>query len=277
MTAAAAALGLSHPTVWKQVHALETTFGKPLIEPHVRGCRLTDAGKALLQLAAPNVFDLDLLKQRLDEALRTIEIRINVVAPTRLLIDDIAPCLPDYLARYPQVHLTLSDVRNSEIENAVESGLADFGFATIAGRAPPLLEFEPWYELDVSLLTPRNHPLAKRRAVRISDLQKYPLLNSRQTLADPVVHAAIVRAGLFDVGPRRIEAQNAITLRELVLRGLGVALVIGKPGKYSAGLHERVMSREFGRSRIHIVRRRGVRQPLAVIALAEAVRKTMNS
>lgn len=277
LTAAAAALGLSHPTVWKQVHALETSFGKPLIVPHVRGCRLTEAGEALLQLAAPNVFDLDLLKQRLNETLRTIDVRINVVAPARLLTDDVAPCLPDYLKRHPQVFLTLSEVRNSEIEEAVESGRAEFGFATVSGRVSPLLEFEPWYELDVSLLTPRNHPLAKRRTVRIADLCTYPLLNSRQTLADPVVHAAVVRAGLFDVGPRRIEARNAITLRELVKQGLGVALVIGKPGRNSAGIHERVMSREFGRSRIHLVRRRGVHHHPAVTALADEVRKAMST
>jgi DNA-binding transcriptional LysR family regulator len=277
LTAAAAALRLSHPTVWKQVHALEKTFGKPLIVPHVRGCRLTEAGEALLRLAAPNVFDLESLKRRLDEELQTIDIRINVVAPARLLSDDVAPCLPGYLTKYPQVRLTLSDVPNSEIEEMVESGRAEFGFATLSGRVSALLEAEPWYELDVSLVTPRNHPLAKRRTVRITDLSKYPLLNSRQTLADPAVHAKIDRAGLFDVGPRLVEARTAGTLRELVERGVGVALVIGKPGRHSAELHERVMSREFGRSRIHLVRRRGVHHHPAVMALAEEVRRTMTA
>ena len=277
LTAAAAALRLAHPTVWKQVHALEKTFGKTLIVPHARGCRLTEAGEALLRLAAPNVFDLESLKRRLDEDLETIDVRINVVAPARLLSEDVAPCLPNYLAKYPQVRLTLSDVPNSEIEEAVESGRAEFGFATISGRVSPLLESEPWYELDVSLLAPRNHPLAKRRTVRVADLCKYPLLNSRQTLADPAVHAKIERAGLFDVGPRQVEARNAGILRELVAQGTGVALVIGKPFRQSAALHERVMSREFGRSRIHLVRRRGVHHHPAVIALAEEVRRTMTA
>lgn len=277
LTAAASALGLSHPTVWKQVHALETAFGRQLVVPHVRGCRLTPAGETLLQLAAPNVFDLDSLKQRLDEALQVIDVQINVVAPARLLSEDVAPCLPDYFAKYPQIRLTLSDVRNTEVEDAVESGRADFGFATMSSRASPLLDFEPWYELDVSLLMPRNHPLAKRRTVRIADLRKYPLLNSRQTLPDPAVHAAVDRAGLFDAGPRQAEARNASTLRTLVEQGLGVALVIGKPGRHSARIHERVMSREFGRSRIYLVRRRGVHHHPAVTNLAERIRAAMAS
>jgi DNA-binding transcriptional LysR family regulator len=41
LTAAATALGLAHPTVWKQVHALEMAFGVALVEPHVRGCTLS--------------------------------------------------------------------------------------------------------------------------------------------------------------------------------------------------------------------------------------------
>jgi len=60
-----------------------------------------------------------------------------------------------------------------------------------------------------------------------------------------------------------------------VEQGVGIALVIGKPGRQSAGLHERVMSREFGRSRIHLVRRRGVHHHPAVLALAEDVRRAM--
>src|SRR5436190_3192251 len=76
-TAAAAALRLAHPTVWKQVHALEATFGRALIEPHARGCRLTEAGEVLLRLAAPNVFDLDSLRRRFDEELQQVDVRFT--------------------------------------------------------------------------------------------------------------------------------------------------------------------------------------------------------
>lgn len=55
LTAAARTLRLAHPTVWKQVHALEEHFGVRLVEPHVRGCRLTDEGRVLAELAGPLV------------------------------------------------------------------------------------------------------------------------------------------------------------------------------------------------------------------------------
>jgi DNA-binding transcriptional LysR family regulator len=274
-TAAASALNIAHPTVWKQVHALESTFGRPLIEPHARGCRLTEAGEVLLRLAAPNVFDLDALRRRFDEELQSIDVRIGVIAPARLLADDVAPCLPDYFTAYPQARLTLLDARNFQIEEAVESGRAELGFSSLTGGSSSLLSIEPWYELDVLLITSKRHPLAKRRTVRAADLRKYPLLNSRQTLGDPAVHTAIERAGLFDVGPRLVEARHTHTLRRLVEEGVGAALVIGKAGRHAPALHERIMSREFGRSRIQLIRRRGIHLHPAVAALAEAVRRAM--
>jgi DNA-binding transcriptional LysR family regulator len=49
--AAAKALEVSHPTVWKQVHALERQFGLPLMATHRYGCQLTVAGRLLIAMA----------------------------------------------------------------------------------------------------------------------------------------------------------------------------------------------------------------------------------
>lgn len=45
----------SGPAVWEQVHALEREFGVALIEPHGRGCRLTDLCRFLAERADPNL------------------------------------------------------------------------------------------------------------------------------------------------------------------------------------------------------------------------------
>src|SRR5690242_18304989 len=68
-SAAATALGTSHPTVWKQVHALEREFGAQLVKPFGRGCRLTDAGRVLAELAGPAVAGIASLKQRFRDAI----------------------------------------------------------------------------------------------------------------------------------------------------------------------------------------------------------------
>ena len=51
--AAAHALDVSHPTVWKQVHALEREFHVRLVETDHSGCQLTPAGRLLVEMAGP--------------------------------------------------------------------------------------------------------------------------------------------------------------------------------------------------------------------------------
>ncbi len=58
--------GLSNPTVWKQVHALERELKAKLVVPYGRGCRLTDGGRELAKLAAPVVASLASLKRQVD-------------------------------------------------------------------------------------------------------------------------------------------------------------------------------------------------------------------
>src|SRR5439155_22648392 len=71
-TAAAAALGLAHPTVWRQVHALERAFGAKLVQPTGRGCQLTPAGRLLAELALPTVVAVAALKNRFQQSLTQV-------------------------------------------------------------------------------------------------------------------------------------------------------------------------------------------------------------
>src|SRR5437667_12409732 len=79
LSAAAVSLGLAHPTVWKQVHALERHFGMQLVESNTRGCRATEAGRALAELANPLVTGIDSLKQTLQEARLQTESCLTIV------------------------------------------------------------------------------------------------------------------------------------------------------------------------------------------------------
>jgi molybdate transport repressor ModE-like protein len=278
LTAAATVLGLAHPTVWKQVHALEQTLGVPLVEPHARGCKLTAAGELLTALVSPNVANLDNLRRRFEEAIGRIDVRITVASAPRLLAEDVCPALGDFFQRWPQARLKLSEMTNDLILQAVAGGEAEFGLTLRfdARETHTQLSIEPWYALDVILLAPRDHPLAKKRLVRPEDLREYPLLNSLDTLGDPEIHAAVAKLGLFETGPRSVEARQTSIIRRCVEEGLGIALVIGRQGETRQSLvHERVMSQHFGKATVHLVRRRDVDQHPAVEDLTSTIRKRL--
>jgi molybdate transport repressor ModE-like protein len=99
--AAAGALGLSHPTVWQQVHALERQLGTGLVEPHKRGCRLTEDGRLLAEMIDSLVADIDTLARRFLESRGQVQQRLTVATTQRTLIEDLSDVIEVLSAATP--------------------------------------------------------------------------------------------------------------------------------------------------------------------------------
>jgi molybdate transport repressor ModE-like protein len=281
LSAAAAALELAQPTVWKQVHALEQAFGHKLVEADPRGCRLTEAGKILRRLLEPAVAHLDLpaLRSRFAEELGQSNIHLTVAGQISILAECLPPCIAAFVPAWPNVRFTLHQTLSHEVAALVESGEASLGFATyIENRDQfPHLRFDPWFELQMILLTPCGHPLARKRHVRPKDLKPYPLINAVTALCNTHVHSTLVKLGLYQTEPRWVEAHHAAIIRPYVERGLGIALLPGLgPGNTNPRLCERVMSC-FGPIPVYLTRRRDIHPHPAVSAFAEEVRRQLAS
>jgi DNA-binding transcriptional LysR family regulator len=275
--AAAAALGLAHPTVWEQVHALQRYFGVPLVEPHGRGCRLTADGRALAGMIGPLVADLDSIKRRFLESRRLATQRLTIATTPRTLVEDLPEIVAEFEREQPQIQISLKEVDTMQVAAIVEAKEADLGL-TVDRRAEarsPWLAFEPCYALDLMLLTRRDHPLAKVKRVLPAQLKKYPLVNGIGTIPDPAIQATLDKLRLFETEPRRIEARNNDVIRRYVKLGFGIGLVVGRPGAAeNRGLHERTLSQHFGQFQVNAVSRRGSESP-AVASFVAIVRKRM--
>ncbi len=233
LSSAAESLGLSQPTVWKQVHALERDFDAKLVEPHGRGCRLTDDGRLLAELAAPSVAGIDALRRAFEEGRSHREVWLTIAGTQRVLAEDLPRPLADFQRAHAHVHLRLQTLGNTEITPAVEAGEADLGFT---GAPPPKpasawLMFEAAYQPELLLVTPKNHPLARRRRVAPRDLVGHQLVNAQGSLLDPEINAALEKLGLFEAKGRRLETTQALLIRRYVEMGFGIGLVAGLPSR----------------------------------------------
>lgn len=278
LKAAAGALGLAHPTVWQQVHALERLLASRLIEPHGRGCHLTDEGRLLAELASPLVAGLDALKQRFQEARGGLRPRLTVVTTQRTLIEDLPDTIVDFERRHPNVLLCFKEAGTFEVMSEVESGQADLGFTPAPEPKPrrPGLLIEPAYELDVILVTPRDHPLARRRRIVPRDLLHYPLVNAPNSMPDPAIHAILDKLGVWKSEMRRVEAVYSATIRRCVELGFGIGLVVGLAARPDhPHLHERSLSHHFGKLTVNLVCREGS-QPTSARDFAELLRTRLH-
>jgi DNA-binding transcriptional LysR family regulator len=106
-TGAAKALGMSQPTVSRQVQQLEQSLGATLFVRHARGLALTDRGTELLDAA-----------KDLDEHVRQVLIRaaglrqhpegvVRISASEPMGVQVLAPCYAELCVRYPRIRLEL--------------------------------------------------------------------------------------------------------------------------------------------------------------------------
>ncbi len=256
--AAARSLGLSQPTVWEHVHALEREFGAQLVESHRRGCRLTAAGRLLADLAGPVVAGIASLPRAFREQFAAVESRLTVAAPQRVLVEDLFEVVEALRDRYPTMRLRLLERITGQVAAAVESGEADLGVSSDREPHSPRLQFEPAYELSTLLVMSRDHPLARKKKVTPQDLKEYPVVNGPEGFTRSEVAAKLRECGAFEA-ERYVEAMTTAVVRRYVELGQGVGLVLGrlKPPA-QCRLHERSMDEYFGRPRISFIWRKGV-------------------
>jgi DNA-binding transcriptional LysR family regulator len=279
LSAAAESLGLTQPTVWEQVRALEREFATRLVEPHGRGCRLTEDGRVLATLIAPLVAGIDSLKQHFAQARGTGETWLTLATTQRVLVEDLPRPIREFERLHPNIRLRFVELAGDQIVRAVEAREADLGLTTEQATMPPSpwLEFEPIYELDPILITPKKHPLARRRTVRPKDLLGYPLVNSqRGGFADRAIAATLDKLGVFQKQPQRVEAIYTAVIRRYVELGFGIGIVPGLPERTPLPhLHERSMSRHFGRVAINLVWRKGTLRNESIRAFADIVKELL--
>jgi DNA-binding transcriptional LysR family regulator len=279
-SAAAAALGVSHPTVLQQVRALERQLGTKLVEPHERGCSLTGAGRLLIELAGPSVETIDTLRTRFRAGLAGDVGAVTVATTPRCLLEDLAPCVAEFCTRRPGASFTFAELDDDEVASVVESRGADFGFtaAALADEQRLTLTAEPIYQLEVRLIAMAGHPLARRRAIHPRDLRHYPFVNGPEDFSSPSVRAVLDRHGAYLGKPFAARASFVASIRRFVALGLGIGLIPSVPtSPPHPGFFERSMSEHFGQIPIHLVCRRGAFVIPAAEAFIRAVRERLGA
>lgn len=104
-------LGMAPSSVSRQVAALEDSVGAQLIHRTTRKLGLTEAGRLYFERVSRILAELDeatAAVSHLEESPRGV---LHVNGPTAFGVRHVAPALPDFLARYPEVRveLTLTD------------------------------------------------------------------------------------------------------------------------------------------------------------------------
>lgn len=177
---AAAALHTAQPSLSRQLRELEEELGKTLFIRGRRKITLTEEGMFLRRRAEEIIGLVDKTTDALtmDGAAVTGNVYIGAGETKGMrLIAQVAGALGQ---KYPDVHLHIVSGDRVDILEQLEKGLIDFALL-VGGTDSRKYEHIRLPDRDTwGVLMRRDHPLARKPAVRPEDLYREPLLISRQ-------------------------------------------------------------------------------------------------
>ena len=223
LTHAAQRQHLAVSAVSKRIGELEALAGTPLLLRQPRGVMLTPAGHSLLHHARQMLALLRRMDEELHEYAGGLRGHVRLHAVASALTQHLPGELEAFLARYPDVQLSLEERTGKAIVRAVADGSADVGI--VASQVVSSgLRTRPYRSDRLMLGVPGDHPLAGREAVSFEEALAYPFVGPH---ADSSL-AVLMAQGAQACGrtlQQRIQVSSFDAMCRLVQTRLGITLL----------------------------------------------------
>jgi LysR family transcriptional regulator, low CO2-responsive transcriptional regulator len=224
--------GLSQPTLSAQIRDLEASYGVGLFDRHGRGVRMTPAGQSLFAITT-RLFAAEEEARALltgGRALTRGHLRVSA---------DSAYHVMPILAELKQRHAGLTFTLKIDNSAAVLDQITDHG-ADVAVMAKmtsdPRIHSMKLREDRLVLFVPREHPWAKRRRLKLTDLAGRDIvIRERGSITREVFETRLAEAGIVPGSLIDVETREAV--REAVAAGFGVGVVFDSEFGADARFH----------------------------------------
>ncbi|MBL8696858.1 MAG: LysR family transcriptional regulator [Alphaproteobacteria bacterium] len=219
-TRAAAAAGMSQPTLSNHVAALESAYAVRLFERRAREIRLTDLGRMLFDVTT-RLFELEDEARALLSGTKTLRRgHLRVAADNAY---HAVPILAELRRAHPGLTFRLAVGNSAAVVRQLLDGEVDV--AVTAKVVPdPRLHAVEMKQDEIILFVPRTHPWGRLRRVRMDKLDGADLvLREQGSFTREVFEQAVAGAGIR-LGTV-MEVQTREGVRETVAAGFGIGVV----------------------------------------------------
>jgi DNA-binding transcriptional LysR family regulator len=252
---AATSMHISQPAFSRRIEKLEQALGVRLLERTTRHVSLTAAGRDFARKVRHLLGELDnaLLGTRGVAASRMSEVTIACIPSTVNYF--LSSVILRFHEQRPKVRVRFLDEGAGDVLTAVARSDADFGI-TFMGTQEIDLEFQPLFEERFVAACRHDHPLAKKKQIKWSDLAEYDYISIGKKSGNRLLLDQTL-AGVAEKPLSVYETQHGSTMLGLAAAGLGVAVVpsISLPDKHpllvSIPLTDPTVARKIG-----LIRRR---------------------
>ena len=255
---AAERLHVSQPPLSRQIHDLEDEIGAKLFLRGKRGMQLTEAGRYLLP-EAQQILSQSARAVRLTNAASRGEAGRLSLAYSAAVFDPVfSRAVRVFRQRFPLVDLAMRELSFAAQLQALLDQQIDLGYV-VFGSMQSETDFtsECIRRVPTCISFPRDHPMAKKKNLKLADLAEEPFIFPRQSMS-------VFRSHLLDLCRKAgftpkiaQEADNAMGIIGLVAAGVGVAFTPETGRIFEAmGIELRALPPDVPMFELHAISRR---------------------
>lgn len=215
-TRAAERTHVTQSTLSHQIKQLEDELEVALFNRDGKSVSLTQAGRDFVDTITPILKQVDAAVGALKASPDQLTGELRIAATHSFNVQLIPQCLAAFMEKFPQVKVIVEELSGDQIAQGLETGTLDLG-VSYRPAVPRGLWFEPLFNEELKLIMSPNHPLAKRKRVRMVELNGLPLaLLTRNFSTRQLLDECFEAAG---AEPQVVAEMNAISpMVELVRR-----------------------------------------------------------
>lgn len=257
LSAAAEQLSITQSAVSVLLRDLEQGLGVRLFDRTTRSLQPTPAAAEAIVVAERILRDVESLGAGLHDLSVLRRGRVSLAVTPTLGEILLPPVVEAFAAAHPGIRLVIDDCAPDQFVARVVGEHVDLGLGT-PERAAADVDTQRLMVDHLALVVRRDHPLARRRSLRWSDLRGHPVLTVRPGYGiRPLIDRAAARAGVT------LEVANEVAFLSTALwmaaAGMGAAIM---PSAYARepqrhGLVVRKLTAPVVSREISVVRKRG--------------------
>ncbi|RPE72122.1 DNA-binding transcriptional LysR family regulator [Pacificibacter maritimus] len=243
---AAEATNMSQPAASRILTDIETSIGSALFDRGPRGMTLTQAGKSFLRhsqsiLTAFENLETDMVSLG---AGNSGEVRIGAV--TGPAVRSLVPAILKVKREAPNIEATLEVAPSSTLVRALEEGQFDFIISRLSTlHDTRAFNLTPAHAETVSLIVRKEHPLADKKNLTLTDLQDFDW--TIQERGSPIRHA--LENAFVDEGaavPRQVTNTSSLLVTlGLLAQSNTIATVVDEAAQ--------LLTRSFGDDKLRVL------------------------
>lgn len=222
-TRAGEQMHLSQPSVSVRIRLLQEELGVKLFEQVGKKISLTEAGVVLEPNARRIVAAFEDTQLAIQELKGLERGSLRIGASTTPGIYLVPRLVAEFKRQHPKVEIYVAIKDTRRVEDLLLKNEFDFGFVGghLIGHE---IEVIPWRTDELALVVPVNHPFAKKKRIRPSDLQGERFIVREQGSATQALVDASLRE--WDLQLNAVmETDNPGAVKQAVQAGLGIAFI----------------------------------------------------